>query len=103
MAIMSVALLDGPVVSSAILTIVRDLDPAHGVERFTRLITAYLFAAVAGLGLTVADASLRQLDALLLPLGAGLGGSLGSPCTCPSRPPPRTSWAWSPQPPGSPS
>ncbi|MFF4251861.1 MFS transporter [Streptomyces sp. NPDC001663] len=47
MATMTLALLDGSIVSSAVLPIVRDLDPAHGIERFPWLITAYLLAATA--------------------------------------------------------
>ncbi|MEU2793387.1 MFS transporter [Streptomyces sp. NPDC007100] len=47
MGTMGLALLDGSIVSSAVLPIVRDLDPAHGIERFPWLITAYLLAATA--------------------------------------------------------
>ncbi|MFG3284062.1 MFS transporter [Streptomyces sp. NPDC048111] len=47
MATMTLALLDGSIVSSAVLPIVRDLDPAHGIDRFPWLITAYLLAATA--------------------------------------------------------
>lgn len=47
MATMTLALLDGSIISSAVLPIVRDLDPAHGIDRFPWLITAYLLAATA--------------------------------------------------------
>ncbi|WP_406445492.1 MFS transporter [Streptomyces sp. NBC_01613] len=47
MATMTLALLDGSIVSSAVLPIVRDLDPAHGIDRFPWLITAYMLAATA--------------------------------------------------------
>ncbi|GAA2457864.1 MFS transporter [Streptomyces mauvecolor] len=47
MSIMILSLLDGSIVSSAVLPIVRDLDPAHGMDRFPWLITAYLLAATA--------------------------------------------------------
>ncbi|MFH8409693.1 MFS transporter [Streptomyces sp. NPDC018019] len=47
MGTMGLALLDGSIISSAVLPIVRDLDPAHGIERFPWLITAYLLAATA--------------------------------------------------------
>ncbi|AGS69504.1 MFS transporter [Streptomyces collinus] len=47
MATMTLALLDGSIVSSAVLPIVRDLDPAHGIDRFPWLITSYLLAATA--------------------------------------------------------
>ncbi|NDZ75692.1 MFS transporter [Streptomyces sp. SID10362] len=47
MTTMTLALLDGSIVSSAVLPIVRDLDPAHGIDRFPWLITAYLLAATA--------------------------------------------------------
>uniref|UniRef100_A0AAU2V9F9 MFS transporter n=1 Tax=Streptomyces sp. NBC_00003 TaxID=2903608 RepID=A0AAU2V9F9_9ACTN len=47
MATMVLALLDGSIISSAVLPIVRDLDPAHGIDRFPWLITAYLLAATA--------------------------------------------------------
>ncbi|MFI9080869.1 MFS transporter [Streptomyces sioyaensis] len=47
MATMTLALLDESIVASAVLPIVRDLDPAHGIERFPWLITSYLLAATA--------------------------------------------------------
>ncbi|MCI3239726.1 MFS transporter [Streptomyces spinosisporus] len=47
MTTMVLSLLDESIVASAVLPIVRDLDPAHGIDRFPWLITAYLLTATA--------------------------------------------------------
>src|SRR4051794_18311485 len=46
-----IAVIDNNIVSAAVVPIVRDLDPAHGVDRLPWLITAFSLAATAALPL----------------------------------------------------
>src|SRR4051812_20194572 len=46
-----IAVIDNNIVSAAVVPIVRDLDPVHGVDRLPWLITAFSLAATAALPL----------------------------------------------------